>query len=148
MYLFLRETETECEWVRDRERGRHRIWSRIQALSSQPRAQCGARTHELWDHDLSQSQMLNRLSHPDAPFFLMFIYFWRRETEHKQGRDRERGRHRIWSRLQALSCQQKTDTWLELMNCEIITWAEVGRLTESPRHPLFILSLCNVCVLH
>ena len=38
----------------------------------------------------------------------MFIYFLRereRERECKWGRDRERGRHRIQSRLQALSCQ-------------------------------------------
>ena len=62
-----RERETECEWERGRERGRHRIWSRLQALSCQHRAWCGARTPKLWDHDLSQGQMLNRLSHPGAP---------------------------------------------------------------------------------
>ena len=28
---------------------------------------CGAWTHKPWDHDLSQSQMLNPLSHPGAP---------------------------------------------------------------------------------
>ena len=32
-----------------------------------PRAGCGAQTHKLRDHDLSQSWMLNRLSHPGAP---------------------------------------------------------------------------------
>ena len=37
----------------------------------------------------------------------MFIYFLReRETEHEWQKGRERGRHRIRSRLQALSCQQ------------------------------------------
>uniref|UniRef100_A0ABI7ZXC6 Prefoldin subunit 1 n=1 Tax=Felis catus TaxID=9685 RepID=A0ABI7ZXC6_FELCA len=30
-----------------------------------------------------------------------------RETEHEQGRSRERGRHRIQNRLQALSCQHR-----------------------------------------
>ena len=49
------------------ERGRHRIWSRFQALSCQHRARRGAGTHALWDHDLSRSRMLNRLSHPGAP---------------------------------------------------------------------------------
>ena len=39
-----------------------RLWA-----SGQYRAWCGAGTHELWDHDLSRSQMLNRLSHPGAP---------------------------------------------------------------------------------
>ena len=50
-----------------RERGRHRIGSRLQALSCQHRAPRGAPTHELGDHDLSGSQRLNRLSHPGAP---------------------------------------------------------------------------------
>ena len=65
LYLFLRETENEQG--RNRERGRHRIRSRLQALSCQHRAWHGARTHEPWDHDLSQSRMLNQLSHPGAP---------------------------------------------------------------------------------
>ena len=65
-YLFLRKRDRA--WVgRGRERGRHRIRSRLQALSCQHRAQCGARTHELWDHDLSWSWTLNQLSHPGAP---------------------------------------------------------------------------------
>ena len=65
LYLFLKQTE--CKWGRGRERGRHRIWSRFQALSYQHRARYRARTHEPWDHDLSRSQMLNQLSHPNAP---------------------------------------------------------------------------------
>ena len=91
------------------ERGRHRIWNRLQALSCQHRAWHGARTHGLLDHDL------NQLSHPAPPWFfffikkiflfLTFICFW--DREHEQGRGRERGRHRIWSRLQALSCQHR-----------------------------------------
>ena len=69
MFIF----ETECEWVRGREGGRHRIQSGLQALSCQRRAQHGARTHELRDHDLSRSRTLNRLSHPGAPiFFYLF----------------------------------------------------------------------------
>ena len=65
--LFLRETE--CERGRGRERGRHRIGSRLWALSCQYRARCRSRTHEPWDHDLSQIWTLNRLSHPGAPCF-------------------------------------------------------------------------------
>ena len=57
-----RETEHEHEQGRGRERGRHRIWSRFQALSCQHRAWCRAQTHEPWDHDLSWSQTLNQLS--------------------------------------------------------------------------------------
>ena len=65
--LFIFERETECEQEWRRERGRHRIGSRLQALSCQPRARRGARTHRPWDHDLSRSRTLNWLSHPDAP---------------------------------------------------------------------------------
>ena len=67
VYLFLRHRETEHEQGRGRERGRHRIRSRLQALSCQHRARRGARTHRPWDHDLSRSWTLNRLSHPGAP---------------------------------------------------------------------------------
>ena len=66
IYFWRRETETEHERGRSRERGRHRIWSRLQALSHQHRARRRARTHKLWDHDLSRSWTLNRLSHPDT----------------------------------------------------------------------------------
>ena len=77
VYLFLRQRETEHERGRVRERGRHRIWNRLQALSGQHRARRGARTHRPWDHDLSRSWLLNRLSHPGTP---MFIYFLREKV--------------------------------------------------------------------
>ena len=64
---FSRERLTECEQGRGRERGRHRIPSRLQAPSCQHRARREARTHKLWDHDLSGTQTINRLSHPGAP---------------------------------------------------------------------------------
>ena len=73
VYSFLRDRGTEHECGRGRERGRHRIWSRFQALSCQHRAQHGARTHGLWDHDLSQSWMLNRLSYPGAPMLSLSL---------------------------------------------------------------------------
>ena len=63
----------------------------------------------------------------------MFIYFWERETERELGRSRKKGIHRIRSRFQALSCQRRAwwpDVGLELMNPEIMTWPEVGRLTD------------------
>ena len=65
MFIFV--GERQHEWGKNRERGRHRIWSRLQALSCQHRVWCGARTPEPWDHDLSWSRTLNRLSHPGAP---------------------------------------------------------------------------------
>ena len=65
-----RETETDRYRVqqgRCREWGRHRLWNRLQAPSCQHRAWHGAWTHGPWDHDLSQSQTLDWLSHPGTP---------------------------------------------------------------------------------
>ena len=69
IYSWERDRQTEHEWARgrERERGRHRIPGRLQALSYQHRARSEARTHEPWDHDLSWSWTLNRLSHPGPP---------------------------------------------------------------------------------
>ena len=53
-----------------------------------------------------------------------------REKDREQGRGRERRRHRMWSRLQALSCQHMPDAGLELTDCEIMTWAKVSCLTN------------------
>ena len=71
VYLFLRQRETEHEQGRVRGRGRQRIGSRLQALSCQHRVRRGALTQKPWDHDLSWSQTLNRLSHPGAPRYPM-----------------------------------------------------------------------------
>ena len=67
---FLRDTERAWAGEGQRERGRHRIWSRLQAVSCQHRAWCRARTHKPWVHDLSWSWTLNRLSHPSALKYL------------------------------------------------------------------------------
>ena len=102
--LFFRETETECEWVRGRDRGRHRIWSRLQALSCQHRTQCGARTQSCEIMTWAEVGQLTNW----AQVLLMFVYFWDRvRAPVGEGREREGGRHRIWSRLQALSCQRR-----------------------------------------
>ena len=67
---FERQRETECKLEWGRERGRHRIQSRLQALSGQHRARRGARTRGPRDRDLSQSRTPNRPSHPGAPLRL------------------------------------------------------------------------------
>ena len=54
VYLFLGQRETEHERGRGRERGRHRNGNRLQALSHQPRARRGARTHGPRDRDLAE----------------------------------------------------------------------------------------------
>ena len=72
IYFWEREREKEHEQGTDRERGRHRIWSRLQALSCWHRAWRRAQTHRLQDYDLSQSWTLNQLSHPGAPVIKCF----------------------------------------------------------------------------
>ena len=69
----------------------------------------------------------------------MFIYFWNRETEHEWGRVRGREgdtESETGSRLWAIS--QEPDAGLELTDREIVTWAEVGPLTDwATQAPLY-----------
>ena len=69
MFISFWETERDRVWAGAgwRERGRHRIQSRLRALSRQHRAWRAAWTHEPWNHDLGQSVPPNRLSHPGTP---------------------------------------------------------------------------------
>ena len=55
------------------ERGRHRIWNRLRALSCQHRARRGARTRKPWDHDPSWSRTLYPLSHPGVPILFILV---------------------------------------------------------------------------
>ena len=71
LLIFIFERKTEHEWGRGRERGRHRIQSRLQALSCQHRARCRVQTHEPWGHDLSRSWTLNWLNHPGTPILFL-----------------------------------------------------------------------------
>ena len=63
--------------------------------------------------------------------FLMFIYFWDRERQSASGGGAEREgdtESETGSRLWAVSTEP--DAGLEPTNHEIMTWAEVGRLTD------------------
>ena len=75
MFIYFWDRERQSMNEEGSERGRHRIWSRLRALSCQHRAQHGARTHEVWDIDLSQSRMLNWQSHPGAPNIIISLKF-------------------------------------------------------------------------
>ena len=61
-------------------------------------------------------------------FIYLFLIFFQRlfifgtEREHEWGRGRERGRHRIGNRLQALAISPESDAGLELTDREIVTW--------------------------
>ena len=77
--LFLGQRETEHERGRGRERGRHRIGNRLQALSyHQPRARRGARTPGPRDRDLAE---VGRLTDYATQVPLNVCYF--KETTHK-----------------------------------------------------------------
>ena len=61
----------------------------------------------------------------------MFIYFWRKERQSMGGGGAEREgdtESEMGFRLWAVSTEP--DVGLELTNHEIMTWAEVGRLTD------------------
>ena len=61
-----------------------------------------------------------------------------RERVHEQGRGRERGRHRIRSKIQALSREHRAWRGLELTDCKIMTWAKVGHSTNwATQAPLY-----------
>ena len=67
-----------------------------------------------------------------------------RETECEWGREESEGdtESEVGSRLRAVSTEP--DAGLELMNHEIITWAEVGRLTDwVTQAPLNLLESSN-----
>ena len=79
--------------------------------------------------------------------FLVFTFERERDTERKwwgEAAERERGRHRIQSRLRICADSSEPDTGLEPVNCEIMTWAKVRPLTtESPRHPcIYVFIAC------
>ena len=71
-------------------------------------------------------------------FFNVHLFLRERERECQWGIGRERGRHRIGSRLQALSCQHRARRGLELTDREIMTWAKVGWSADwTTQAPLF-----------
>ena len=92
--------ERENKWGRSREREKEHC---------QHRVQCGARTHELWDHDLNRSQTLDWVSHPGAP------------------------RKRILSRFHC-QCRAWHRAWSHDLG--IRAWVEIMRQTLNPlSHP-------------
>ena len=112
--MFIYFWERQHEQGMGREKGRHRNWSRLQALSCQHRAWHGAGTHKPWDHDLSRSRRLNQLSHPGTPK-LQHLYelvsilgLWRR------------GRRQVLSSTTwfLLECNNPSYTPSSMPNCE------------------------------
>ena len=103
-----------------------------QSSSCQHRAQLRARTHQLWDRDLSKtkSSSINWLSYPGALLiyrFCFYFYFLReRVCEQRSGRQGDT-ESEAGSGFWAVSTEP--DAELQLIDREIVTWAEVRCLT-------------------
>ena len=133
-------------WAEEEQRERE-TQNLKQALSCWHRAQRGACTHKLWDHDLSWSPSLNQLSHPGAPqiflflndlkkIFLMFIFERERDRmwvwEVQWERETQNLKHTPGSELSAQSLMQGSNprtarSWPELKSD--------AQPTEPPRCP-------------
>ena len=101
MFICFWRRERKHMQGRGREWGRHRIWNRLQALSCQHRVWHGAWIYQVQDHDLSQRQTFNQLSHSGSPIYLClkFLYLFLRGR--KEGTEREERENPN----QALHCQ-------------------------------------------
>ena len=113
-----------------------RLWARCQH-----RAWCRARTHELWDHDLSQSRTLNRLSHPGTPT-RMFIFERERDRVWAGEGQRERETQNLkQSPGSELSAQSPTRGWTHPPWDQDLR--EVGRstdwATQAPQESLVLI---------
>ena len=74
----------------------------------------------------------------------MFIF--ERERQYEQWRYREKGRHRMQSRLWALSCHHQAQHGAQTMKREIMTWAEIGHLADwATQAPQYACSLTFIC---
>ena len=145
--LFWRDRTWAVEGQRERE-----TQNQKQAPGSEPSAQSptrgpNSRTTRSWP---GWSRTLNRLRHPGAPerIFFNIDLFWRdreRQNMSSGGAEREGDAElEPGSRLRALGT--KPDVGLEPMNHEIMSWAEVRRLThwatQVPLHFFFFKCFC------
>ena len=134
VYLFLTERERDRAWVgegqRERETQNPKPAPGSELSAQSPTRGSNPQTVRSWPEPQSDAQPTEP---PSAP---MGIYFWETERGHKQGRGREREgdtESKAGSRLWTVS--REPDTGLKPMNREIVTWVEVGHLTEQPRCP-------------
>ena len=78
--------------------------------------------------------------------FSMFILGRERETEHEQGRGRERRSPRIWSRLQAPSCQPKAwhRAWTQEPWDHDLSWSQSATNWATQVPPTYFFISCSI----
>ena len=88
--------------------------------------------------------LVNTLSYTVSPscfhiiFFLMFIFErekeWERDRVQAGEGQRENGRHRIWNRLQALSCQHRAQggAWIHEPRDHDLSWSQMLNWLSHP----------------
>ena len=81
-------------------------------------------------------------------FFFMLIYFWERQSMSRRRAEREGDTEsEPGSRLWVVSISSEPDTGLKPMNHEMMTWAEVRRLTDwATQVPQHHLDYCSFIV--
>ena len=135
LFLFFQDLTPylrESEWAKGRERERAQVGEEEADSPLSREANVGLIPRP-WDHDLSQRQILNRLSYLGTPdpviicerIFLkiLFIYSWETEREKKaetQAEEEADSMQRAWCG----TCSQDP---------EIMTWAKGRYLTEPSR---------------
>ena len=115
---------------------------------------------QLWDHDLNKikSQLLNRLSHPDAPklflmsaLYLLFKDFLILERERESMRERGRGKeslkqtlHWVWSQMQGPipwpKITTQTESKSQFPNQLYCPGPPLSALYLNQRNPRFIVT--------
>ena len=112
-------------------------------VSVEPNVVLDPMNHEIMAWAKTKSWTPNWLSHPSAPntdisynffflifFFNVYLFLRQRETQHEQGRGRERGRQNVKQAPGSELSAQSPTRGSNSQTCEIVTWAEVGRLTD------------------
>ena len=138
IYLFILRERGREQGGAERDGGR--IPRRLSAVNAEPDAVLELTNHEILAR-ATKSWALARLSHPGTPklnllflkkiFNVYFFFKRKRLTEYEQGKGRERKEDtesETESRFWAVSTEP--DVGLKPTNCEIMTWAEVGRSTD------------------
>ena len=128
--MLIFERESERVHGRGRGRGTYRIWSKLQALSCQHSPMWGSNP---WAMRLWPELKLDiyQLSHPGTPNFFYCLFLREKERQSASRREeRTEGdtESEAGSRIWAVSTEP--DAGLELTDREIMTWAEVWRLTD------------------